>query len=420
MDMLTRRRFLVASGVVGAATLATGAVGYRLSHILETAGDRPSDARTLVLVTLYGGNDGLNTVIPYADPAYHDARPDLAYRPEEVLHLDKSLGLNPGMTGFKRLFDAGRLAIVRGIGYPKPDHSHFRSMDIWQTGQPDRPGNTGWLGRWLDATGGDPRHAVSFEPVLPPVLAGATTAGAAVALREGGVSGAGVPARGPAPATLAGFGTAAPGEPPLQARAARAYADLVSVDAMVGKLAAAPAPSSGAATDDNQPKATGTGGRTALSAQLDLVARCVEANVATRAFSVSLGGFDTHADEKIAQRRQLSELDSAVTAFADRMARTDAGRKVVVAVYSEFGRRVRANASDGTDHGTASDLFVLGSPVRGGFYGRQPSLTDLDDGDLKFTTDFRDAYASLLDGVLHTDPGKVLGGWSGRIDGLLA
>ncbi|MCW2643292.1 MAG: hypothetical protein JWP76_5598, partial [Dactylosporangium sp.] len=177
MDAVTRRRFLIASGVAGGAALAAGATAYTLPDLLATAGDRASDARTLVLVTLYGGNDGLNTVIPYADPAYHDARPDLAYKPEEVLHLDKTLGLNPGMKGFKRLFDAGRLAIVRGIGYPKPDHSHFRSMDIWQTGQPDRPGNTGWLGRWLDATGGDPRHAVSFEPVLPPVLAGATTAG---------------------------------------------------------------------------------------------------------------------------------------------------------------------------------------------------------------------------------------------------
>jgi uncharacterized protein (DUF1501 family) len=410
MDPITRRRFLIASGVAGGAALAAGATAYTLPDILATAGDRASDARTLVLVTLYGGNDGLNTVIPYADPAYHDARPDLAYKAEEVLHLDKALGLNPGMKGFKRLFDAGRLAIVRGIGYPKPDHSHFRSMDIWQTGQPDRPGNTGWLGRWLDATGGDPRHAVSFEPVLPPVLAGAASAGAAVTLRQGQL---------PATATLAALGKPAPGEPPLQARAARAYADLVEVDAMVGKLSAAPSPSPGAAPDDNQPKATGTGGRTALAAQLDLVARCVEAKVATQVFSVSLGGFDLHADEKLAQQRQLTELDTAVTAFTDRMARSDAGRKVVVAIYSEFGRRVHANASDGTDHGTASDFFVLGSPVRGGLYGHQPSLTDLDSGDLKFNTDFRDVYATLLDGVLRTDPGKVLGGWSGRITGLL-
>jgi uncharacterized protein (DUF1501 family) len=405
MDTLTRRKFLIVSGVAGGAALAAGGTAYALRDILATGGDRPTDAKTLVLVTLYGGNDGLNTVIPYADPAYRDARPELAYRPEEVLHLDAALGLNPGMKGFKRLFDAKRLAIVRGIGYPKPDHSHFRSMDIWQTGQPDRPGTTGWLGRWLDATGGDPRHAVSFEPVLPPVLAGATTAGAAVPVHEGR------PIRVPA------FGTPSDGESALQARAARAFADLVEVDSMIHSLDASP---SASPTDDNQPKATGTGGaRTALSAQLDLVARCVEADVATRVFSVSLGGFDTHADEKVAQQRLLTELDTAVTAFVDRMSRGDAGRKVVVAIYSEFGRRVRANASEGTDHGTASDFFVLGVPVRGGFYGAQPSLTDLDEGDLKFTTDFRDVYATLLDGVLDTDPGKVLAGWSGRVKDLI-
>ena len=180
MDALTRRKFLVRSGVVGGAALAAGAGAFTLADILKTAGwqDKPTDARTLVLVTLYGGNDGLNTVIPYADPAYHDARPELAYQPDQVLHLDGQLSLNPGLKGFAGLFADKRLAIVRGVEYPKPDHSHFRSMDIWQTASPGSPASTGWLGRWLDATGNDPRHAVSFEPVLPVVLAGAGTAGA--------------------------------------------------------------------------------------------------------------------------------------------------------------------------------------------------------------------------------------------------
>jgi uncharacterized protein (DUF1501 family) len=415
MDTVTRRRFLIASGVVGGAALAagTGAV-FTLRDILATAGwgDKPADARTLVVVTLYGGNDGLNTVIPYADSGYYGARGELAYQAGETLHLDDKLALNPGMKGFKRLFDAKRLAIVRGIGYPKPDHSHFRSMDIWQTGQPDRPGNTGWLGRWLDATGGDPRHAVSFEPVLPPLLAGANTAGAAVPL-TGLRAPSGVPE-----ATLAAFGKPSAGEPPLQARAARAYADLVEVNALVRTVTESPSPSPH--DEPSEPAGTPTGGRSTLTDQLDLVARCVEANVATRVFSVSLGGFDTHADEKQAQQRLLSELDGAVSGFVDRMAATEAGRKVVVAIYSEFGRRVRANASQGTDHGTASDFFVLGSPVRGGFYGEQPSLADLDNGDLKFHTDFRDVYATLLQGVLDIEPAKVLNGWTGRLNGLLA
>jgi uncharacterized protein (DUF1501 family) len=412
MDRLTRRKFLLRSGVVGGAALVAGGGAYTLAEILKTSSwqDKPAGARTLVLVTLYGGNDGLNTVIPYADPAYRDARPELAYRPEEVLHLDAQLGLNPGMKGLAALFADKRLAIVRGVEYPKPDHSHFRSMDIWQTGSPRNPAHTGWLGRWLDVTGGDPRHAVSFEPVLPVVLAGATTAGAAVPARSG--------KRAPTvQSALAGFGHPTPGEPPLQARAATSFADLLAIDTMIHNL---PSPSAAPTGDPTAATATAVGGRGALGVQLDLVARCVEAGVATRVFSVSLGGFDLHADEKEAQQRLLTELDTAVTGFVHRMAGTDHGRNVVVAIYSEFGRRVKANASQGTDHGTASDVFLLGTPVKGGFYGSQPSLTDLDNGDLKVTTDFRDVYATLLRDVLGTDPGKVLTDWSGHLAGPLS
>jgi uncharacterized protein (DUF1501 family) len=280
-------------------------------------------------------------------------------------------------------------------------------MDIWQTGEPERPGSTGWLGRWLDTVpGGDPRHAVTFERVLPPILAGATRAGAAVT-----TTGMALP-NGYQPAVLTALGQAADGESPLQARAARAFADLVRVDQMVKDLPETPDQESGS-------PGTATGGREGLAAQLEVIARCVEAGVATRVFSASLGGFDLHADGREAQENLLTELDGAVGGFVDRMAKTARGRGVVVAIYSEFGRRVRANASDGTDHGTASDVFLLGTPVRGGQYGEPPNLTDLDDGDLKFTTDFRDVYASILAGVLYTDPGKVLGGWKGAVPKLL-
>ena len=406
MDTVTRRKFLITSGVVGAGALVAGGTAYTLKEILATAGSRPSGAASLVLVTLYGGNDGLATVIPYADPAYHDARPELAYAPDQVLKLDDATGLNPGLKGLHRLFGAGKVAIVRGVGYPKPDRSHFRSMDIWQTAQPDRPGTTGWLGRWLDGAGADPRLAVSFEPVLPPLLAGATSAGAAVP-----VTGLRLP-RAVRTATLTQLGAASPGEPPLQARAAAAFTDLVEVDVMVRGL---DAPENENAADGDQPQATNTGGRSSLTAQLNLVARCVESRVATRVYSVSLGGFDLHADEKQPQENLLKELDAALASFVDRMARSGSGQQVVVAVYSEFGRRVKANASDGTDHGTASNVFVLGPNVHGGLYGAPPNLADLDNGDLKFTTDFRDVYAELLHGVLGADPAKILNGWRTRL-----
>ncbi len=414
MDTMTRRRFLIASGVVAGGALVAGATAYTLADILATADDpgRGPDDRTLVVITLYGGNDGLATVIPYADPAYHDARPGLSYSAEQVLRLDDATGLNPALKGLHQLYTDRRLAIVRGVGYPDPDRSHFRSMDIWQTAHPERPGTTGWLGRWLDTVGGDPRLAVSFEPVLPPLLAGEHSAGAAVP-----VTGLTV-ARGVPAGAVTALGQASNGEPQLQARAAACFADLVKVDEMIDKVQDAEAANP---SDDETPAATGTGGgQAALSQQLDLVAQCVEAGVSTRVFSVSLGGFDFHADEKAAQERILGELDTAVAAFVTRMAKTDRGRKVVVMVYSEFGRRVRANASDGTDHGTASNVLVLGPEVAGGrLVNDQPSLTDLDEGDLKASQDFRDVYAAMLADVLGADPQRVLDGYTGRLPSLL-
>src|SRR6476660_5476538 len=159
MDTVTRRRFLIASGVTGGVALATGSGLVTWHELSQRAGSdpQPVGSKILVLVTLYGGNDGINTLVPYADPAYHDARPELAYAEGEVLHLDASVGLNPAMKGMATLWREGRLAIVRGVGYPHPDHSHFRSMDIWQTASPDTPITTGWIGRWLDATGAHPR-----------------------------------------------------------------------------------------------------------------------------------------------------------------------------------------------------------------------------------------------------------------------
>ena len=414
MDALTRRKFLITSGVVGAGALVAGGTAFTLTEILATAknpGRSPGD-RTLVVITLYGGNDGLATVIPYADGAYHDARPGMSYTGDQVLRLDDTTGLNPSFKGFKKLYDGKQLAVVRGVGYPKPDHSHFRSMDIWQTANPTRPGNTGWLGRWLDSHGGDPRLAVSFEPVLPPLLAGAKSAGASVPVTDGKA------ARSVNQAALTALGKPSAGEPPLQARAAECFDDLIKVDALIASVKDAAA-SDQNATDDEP--ATGTGGSlTALQSQLDLVAQCVEAGAMTRVFSVSLGGFDFHASEKVAEERLLSTLDTAVSAFVTRMGKSQYGKKVTVLVYSEFGRRVRANASDGTDHGTASNVFVLGPGVAGGrLINPQPSLTDLDAGDLKFHQDFRDIYAAMLVDVLGADPAPVLDGWTGHLTGLL-
>ncbi|HEX4704196.1 MAG TPA: DUF1501 domain-containing protein [Pseudonocardiaceae bacterium] len=413
---VSRRTFLAgAAGAAGVTAIAAHrpierALGLsKADRSTPTATATPSSTGVLVVVTLYGGNDGLNTVVPAGDPAYQKARADLAYQPNQVLNLGDGLGLNPGMTGFKTLWDDNRLAVVRGVGYPNPDHSHFRSMAIWQTASPGTSVPTGWLGRWLDATGDNPLLAVSVEPVLPPLLAGQRAA--AVSLPVNGLT---MPA-GQLGEAFRALGQTQSGDSVQTARAARSVVDLQEAVRVLGGAVHGATPSA----NPQQPQQKQQN-RGALGDQLDLVAELVEAGVPTRAYSVSLGGFDTHADEKATQQRLLTELDGALVPFVERMGRTTRGQQVVVLAYSEFGRRVTANAGQGTDHGTAGPVFLMGAGVKGGFYGEQPSLTDLNAGDLKENTDFRSIYATLLDKVLDTDPGRVLTDYSGRLDSVLS
>ncbi|WP_374023141.1 DUF1501 domain-containing protein [Mycobacterium sp. HNNTM2301] len=382
MPEMNRRRFLVASAGVGAAGLLSTAVAVSWPDLMRAAQDRPlaDGAGVLVLITLYGGNDGINTLIPYADNAYHDARPELAYAPGDVLHLDEALGLNPALKGLAQLWGHRQLAIVRGVGYPRPDHSHFRSMDIWQTASPAEPVPTGWIGRWLDATGDDPLRAVNIGPVLPPLAVGEKHTAAALSMAPEPM--------GQGLDTLMGaLGADDPDDTPAMAAVCKAYRAARTTAHTFETVKAA------------------VSQRNSLSAQLHLVAEAVRARVPTRVYTAQLGGFDTHAGERGTQQRLLAAFDEAVASFLQQVA----GRNVVVVAYSEFGRRVRANASQGTDHGTAGPVFVAGAPVRGGFYGDEPSLTDLDNGDLKYTTDFRDVYHELLAGTVGTDPAPSVG-----------
>ena len=318
MPEINRRKFLIASAGVGAAGLLSGAVAVSWHDLMRAAQDRPlaDGAGVLVIVTLYGGNDGINTLIPYADNAYHDARPELAYAPDEVLHLDAQLGLNPAMRGLAQLWNQRQLAIVRGVGYPQPDHSHFRSMDIWQTASPAEPVSTGWIGRWLDATGDDPLRAVNIGPVLPPLAVGEKHTAAALSTRE-------------APGRRTGsthHGRARPDDPgdtPAMAAVCKAYRAARTTDASLRDRS------------NRLPKE-----HNSLATQLSMVAGAVRARVPTRVYTVQLGGFDTHANERETQQRLLQTLDEAVTGFLQEMAGDRYGKNVVLMAYSEFGRRV--------------------------------------------------------------------------------
>lgn len=386
-----RRQFLIRSTGVGAAALLAGASAITWDQLRDRArrDPLPEGAGILVLVSLYGGNDGINTVIPFADNAYYDARPELAYRPEDVLRLDDSLGLNPSLKGLHRLWRSQNLAIVRGAGYPKPDRSHFRSMDIWQTASPERPVSTGWIGRWLDTGAPDPVRAVNIGPTLPPLAVGTkATAAALRTTKEARLA----DSLSAIPELLAVPDSRDTACAALVRDCYRAQRTAMNIFDPVVNVSPA-----------------GNAAQRGLGAQLDLVARCIKAGVPTRVYCVSLGGFDTHANERGTQEQLLGGFDTAVTKFLANIASDQYGKNVVLMAYSEFGRRVKANASDGTDHGTAGPVFIAGTPVRGGYYGDQPSLTNLDRGDLKATSDFRDIYAELLHRVLGGDSGQILG-----------
>jgi uncharacterized protein (DUF1501 family) len=394
MAEFNRRKFLIAGAGVGAAGLLSGVVAVTLPDMLEAARERPlpEDTGILVIVTLYGGNDGINTVIPYTNNAYHDSRPDLAYAEHEVLPLDGQLALNPALKGLAGMWKNRRLAIVRGVGYPKPDRSHFRSMDIWQTASPKDPVSTGWIGRWLDAGGDDPLRALNIGAVLPLMSIGEKQVASALSENipriPGGVA-----------TTLAALSEDDPRDTAAMSAVRSTYRAGMITEPEFGRVVKGIDPTAASSGPDED----------SLQAQLDLVARCVRAGVPTRVYMVSLGGFDTHADERGTQEELLRELDEALTPFLRQMRTNTHGRNLVVMAYSEFGRRVAANASQGTDHGAAGPVFLAGGPVKGGFYGDEPSLTDLNDGDLKVTTDFRDIYHELLTHTLDSDPTPSIG-----------
>ena len=422
---LDRRSFLGLAGGVGALGALGALFGPRAWDALF-GGDTTAaggavgqgDGNKLVLLTLYGGNDGLNTVIPYQNPAYASARGPLAVEPSSVLPLADGFGLHAGMPGFKKLWDAKELAIVHGVGFANPNYSHFESMDIWQSGDTDASVSTGWLGRWLDGTKSSPLRAIALGPTLPTALAGERVQGAAIPI--GPLVLPGDPVEQALYATLARAGTSGT---PLAVEAATSDAVLLQLDHSLGPIlsrstTANPLHVSDLAaevqTADSELAISDGGGGQAggdvLAVQLSVVANLILAGASADVYSVELGGFDTHADQAPVQSALLSQLDGAVTAFVDTLRGTRRGARTTVLIYTEFGRRVGGNASSGTDHGWANVAFAAGPSVRGGFYGEPPSLTKLSEGNTVYTTDFRSLYATMFGEVLGTDPKPFLDG----------
>jgi uncharacterized protein (DUF1501 family) len=400
---ITRRSFLQGSSAAGLVSFSGVPPAFLCRAAL--AGESPSGSsqeRILVIVQLEGGNDGLNTVIPFADDEYYEARPGIGIPRDSVLRLNDSLGLHPQLTGFKELYDEGMLAVVQGVGYPQQDRSHFRSMDIWQSASldpaaPDR----GWIGRALDRCA---EHRSSEAPALaiglqrlPLALTAANVNVPTIADIDGfrldtGDNDASARSRRNLMHRLARPSGGAPGELVFLQRAATSAYDTAERISELKK--------------SYRPAATYPS--TQLAGQLKLIAQMISGDLGTRIYFVSLGGFDTHAQQPGAHQALLSEVASATRAFYADLEGHELHQRVVLATYSEFGRRVKENGSLGTDHGAASQMFVI-SLDKGGVYGAHPSLTDLDDGDLKFHTDFRAVYATLLEKWLGFPAEPVLG-----------
>jgi uncharacterized protein (DUF1501 family) len=406
MDTISRRKFLtLTSGVALGAAVPL----LSLQDIAQAAIERPLPANTpiLVAITLYGGNDGLNTLIPYSDSLYFSSRPDISYPAEKLLKLDSSLALNPSMGGIKSLWDEKKVAIIRGVGYPKPDRSHFSSMAKWQTGNPLSHVSTGWLGRWIDTQPTDPMLAISLGSVLPPLLAGAKKSGSALPL--GGLI---IPS-GQLAMDCTQLSAPSSSDSKLMALAASTMKNLFNISDSITPILKKNVP--GSPVELPTINGGNAGGDTNLSQQLDIVAKLIDAGAPTRVWSVSLGGFDTHANEANAQAALLGVVSDSISRFVTQLKSTTRSRDVVILVYSEFGRRVVGNASQGTDHGSSGPVFVIGDKIKGGFYGDQPSLSKLVDGDLAVTTDFRSIYATILEKVLKSPPERILNGWKKKI-----
>ena len=397
---ISRREFLAGAAALGAA----GALARPLGLFDAFAGASavpaasPTDRR-LVLCTLYGGNDGLNTVVPYEDPAYYAARSNIALPANTLLALGDGFGLNPALPGLKSSWDAGHLAIVRGVGYPEGSLSHFQSMSIWQTASTSGDVASGWLGRWLDRTGNDPLRACSVGPTVLPAMSGERAKASAVQDSSSGSD------QLPYVSTelLAGYRELQrqrPGAGTLvNAMTATGHEMLFTSRAFADALDHEPAPS--------LPKGVTDGD---IGTQLNIVSSLIRAGLPTTAYAVTQNGYDTHSGEPSTQSGLLKQLDTAITVFFSSLAGLPQATGTTLVIYTEFGRRVPSNGSEGTDHGTANNVYVLGPSVIGGFYGDPPSLTSLDEnGNLVFSTDFRSVYATVLESVIGVDSRSFLG-----------
>jgi uncharacterized protein (DUF1501 family) len=414
-ELKTRREFLRTGLLGGSLSWTLPAFLSRTMQTLHAQADGAliqgvtgRDGNILVVLQLAGGNDGLNTVIPMGNDEYRKARPTLGLTDSSILRIDPATGLHPSLSGLASAYHEGNLAIVQGVGYPNPNRSHFRSTEIWATAvDSDKSSTTGWIGRYFDnaCSGCDASVGIATASQLPQSFAAVTPKGV---LYQGGggtkkktskMKGSNLSDSDASMMTMeeddAGEAGGSigmlngPGN--LGKMSALDFLERTEMDAKVSQQEIANASS--------KAKNTLPFPNSRLGQNFAMVSRLIAGGMPTRIYYLSLGGFDTHTQQAPAHERLLKEMGDAVAAFlADLKAHGNLGR-VSLMTFSEFGRRVKENASGGTDHGAAAPLFLAGGGVKAGLLGQMPSLApkDLFDGDVKYNTDFRSVYATVLE-----------------------
>ena len=366
----------------------------------------------LVVLQASGAYDALNTMIPYNDPLYMDYRPVLKVEPEQVLAIDDKVGFNPAMAPIKELYDRGKVAVIQGIGYPKPIRSHFRSMDIWHTAEPEKMGMDGWLGRTirdLDPNKENVLTAVNFGRGLPRGLASPGVSVASVGnLDSYGVL-TGIQSEGQRTEALDIFSKMY--SPMIGTGAANDYLSQTGLDVLKGADILSTAPQRYSSTVEYNGDY--------FSQWVKNIAQVHLSDFGTRILYTSLnpGAFDTHANQNTAFPKLWNEVSNAVSDLYEDLKEHHSNEEVVILMFTEFGRRVQENGS-GTDHGSGGMAFVIGDAVKGGLYGEYPSLelNKLDEGDLQWNNDFRGTYATLLERWMGMDSKAILGGSFEQLD----
>ncbi|HEY6083061.1 MAG TPA: DUF1501 domain-containing protein [Chitinophagaceae bacterium] len=397
MLIVNRRRFLQTGSLASAALLVPKFLKAFERQLL------PAGNKVLVIIQLSGGNDGLNTVIPYRNDIYYSMRPLLGIKREAALAMNDELGLHPALSGLKALYDNGDMGVLNCVGYPNPDRSHFRSMDIWQTGSDsDQIITTGWVGRYLDAQCSGcakPTQAIEVDDTLSLALKGDKLRGLA----------ANDPQRLFASSHDAYFSAI------MKNHAAED--DHENVDYLYKTLSETMSSADYIYKQSKIYKSAETYPNSEFGKGMKTIAELIISNINTKVFYISLGSFDTHVNQQPQQERLFRQLGDGLNVFVNDLKKNNRFQDVAVMTFSEFGRRVSQNASQGTDHGTANCMFLVsGGLKRQGVLNAAPDLSDLDQGDLKYKVDFKDVYATMLKKWLDTDEGKILGGQHQYLD----